>query len=158
MQYRLNFCFKANYRLLSIKYKQSDQPSGECTVLARASIPRLLKQNYSSENKIASQKPKLTPPIIFTELSSTYCFDFTAAALMVNTLVYFNSVKGLFYNSNLDIYLSSPWVKKGRHTLLFPSSLSIKQKGLPVHVQKALWYILDFNRALLLAVAGWSRN
>lgn len=42
--------------------------------------------------------------------------------------------------------------------LLFPSPLPINQKGLPVHVQKALWYILDFNRCLLLAVAGWSEN
>lgn len=73
--------------LLSIKYKQTDQPSGEHTVLARASIARLLKQNYNSENKIASQKPKLTPPIISTEFSSTYCFDFTAAALIVSSLV-----------------------------------------------------------------------
>lgn len=77
---------------------------------------------------------------------------------MVNTLVYFNSVKGLFYSLNSDIYLSSPWVKKKEDMLLIPSPLSIKQKGLPVHVQKALWYILDFNRCLLLAVAGWSEN
>lgn len=98
--------------LLSIKHKQSDQSLGEHTVLARASMPRLLKLNYNSENKIASESPKLTPPIISTEFSSTYCFDFTAAALMVSSLVYFNSVKGLFYSLNLDTYLSSPWVKK----------------------------------------------
>lgn len=107
---------------LSIKPKQSDQPPGEHTILARASMPRLLKLNYISENKTASQKPKLTPPIISTEFSSTYCSKFTAATLMVSSLVYFNSVKGSFYNFNLDIYLSSPWVKKKKGKIHAPIS------------------------------------
>lgn len=107
---------------LSIKPKQLDQPPGEHTILARASMPRLLKLNYISENKTASQKPKLTPPIISTEFSSTYCSKFTAATLMVSSLVYFNSVKGSFYNFNLDIYLSSPWVKKKKGKIHAPIS------------------------------------
>lgn len=86
------------------------------TILATASMLRVLKLNYSSENKIASQKPKLTPPIISAEFSSSYCFEFTAAALMVSSLVYLNS--GLFYSLSLDVYLSSPWVKKkGKYML-----------------------------------------
>lgn len=80
-----------------IKCKQSDKLSGEHPVLARASTPRLLGPNSNSENKIASQKLKLTPPIISTEFPDTYCFDFTAATFGASSLVYFHSVKRVIF-------------------------------------------------------------
>lgn len=75
-----------------IKCKQSDKLSGEHPVLATASTP-----NSNSENKIASQKLKLTPPIISTEFPDTYCFDFTAATFWASSLVYFHSVKRVIF-------------------------------------------------------------
>lgn len=151
--YRFNFCFKTNCMLLLIKWKQSDKLSGEHTVLATALTLRILGLNSNPENKIASQNLKLTPPIITPEFPDTYWFDFTAAAFQASSLVCFHSVRGSFCSLNSGIYLTPPWVK---HPPIFHCLCTLTRRVCLYMCKKALWYILDFNRCLLLAVAGCS--